>query len=1016
VTPFALFPQGVDASILPAVLVGLFVLLFLTETYGWVFAGLIVPGYLASVFVFSPLAGLAVVVEAVATFVVARAISQAFSRSGAGVEFFGRERFLLLLVVGVVVRQVAEFQAFPALSRLLDAELKTSLMADQALAGIGLVLVPITANSFWKLDVPRGLWQVGLPTLITYAIVAYVLLPWTNLSYAHQALTYEDAALDFLSSPKVYLILLAGAYFASRYNLDYGWDYNGILVPALLALTWFEPLRVLTTLGEALLLVALARGVSRLPWVRTRNLEGPRRIVFVFTLGLTLRALVSLALEARGSEVRAIDVFGYGYLLPSLLAAKMLQTKAIGRVLLPAAQVSLLGFVVGSVLALGFEFVLPGAVASESAPPERASTVLVEDDFARLAYGAAARALYEQPPGVRTGLDEVVAPLAALVRTPGAAQDAALADAVGRELVVERLAEGARAVREPVRSLARLVGRDTALVRPGAQGPIVEVRHPQREPETVVHAVSLCARVDCAVLAIAGVDVPEAPPPAWLLALRERVGRTRIVVRRARFGAADVVHADGAIDVGVPLASLLPGASVVLRGEPSERRHPAVVVRGSRAALLADVPPPASEPDVRVTERLFRAPTLREAPPPSDTELRVFSEFVVGPLLEGAHLGEAHTGPRVRFASAQAALLGLAVRHLPDGLGAGVPALLLASRDADDPRWGAFAVRLGPAEPILFTAPHPAVERGTERLAYALFEASRARAVSVRGEPLSDVEEPEVAASRGRLPSAHLAVHTAAHRVFAQENVRDALLAQVRGLGNFRTLPDALVVGVGAPLLDAVPPPPRLAALLAGPLAPFTPNRYVRGAADTLGLDGWHDPVARFAHDLGGPSPVLLWFSEASRRPFTETDGRAAVHVARGLGLETWSGGVRDFLALPARAARITATLDATTRATFAAAAEALARAATGEDPHGLRRLLGDGEARAFGGVDPVAGAGFLALELRSGDVVLRAVSFGVDATSVPLVLGPGDDVALARALLCRDRRIELVTREELAP
>ena len=40
----ALFPQGVDASILPAVLVGLFVLLFLTETFGWVFAGLIVPG------------------------------------------------------------------------------------------------------------------------------------------------------------------------------------------------------------------------------------------------------------------------------------------------------------------------------------------------------------------------------------------------------------------------------------------------------------------------------------------------------------------------------------------------------------------------------------------------------------------------------------------------------------------------------------------------------------------------------------------------------------------------------------------------------------------------------------------------------------------------------------------------------------------------------------------------------------------------------------------------------------
>ena len=168
---------------------------------------------------FSPFAGLAVMLEAVATFVIARAISQAFSRSGAGVEFFGRDRFFLLLVVGVIVRQVAEFWAFPAASRLLDADLGSSLVADQSLAGIG--LVPITANSFWKLDVPRGLWQVGVPTFLTYVIVAYVLLPWTNLSYAHHELTYEDAALDFIASPKVYLILLAGSYFASRFNLDH---------------------------------------------------------------------------------------------------------------------------------------------------------------------------------------------------------------------------------------------------------------------------------------------------------------------------------------------------------------------------------------------------------------------------------------------------------------------------------------------------------------------------------------------------------------------------------------------------------------------------------------------------------------------------------------------------------------------------------------------------------------------------------------------------------------------------
>jgi hypothetical protein len=43
-----LFPErGLDQSILVAVLVGIWVLLFFTEVFGWVWAGLVVPGYLA---------------------------------------------------------------------------------------------------------------------------------------------------------------------------------------------------------------------------------------------------------------------------------------------------------------------------------------------------------------------------------------------------------------------------------------------------------------------------------------------------------------------------------------------------------------------------------------------------------------------------------------------------------------------------------------------------------------------------------------------------------------------------------------------------------------------------------------------------------------------------------------------------------------------------------------------------------------------------------------------------------
>ena len=55
--------RGLDQSILLAVLVGLVTLLALTEAFGWVFVGLVIPGYLASIFVIQPLSGFAVVFE-----------------------------------------------------------------------------------------------------------------------------------------------------------------------------------------------------------------------------------------------------------------------------------------------------------------------------------------------------------------------------------------------------------------------------------------------------------------------------------------------------------------------------------------------------------------------------------------------------------------------------------------------------------------------------------------------------------------------------------------------------------------------------------------------------------------------------------------------------------------------------------------------------------------------------------------------------------------------------------------
>ncbi|RYZ33852.1 MAG: hypothetical protein EOO72_13640, partial [Myxococcaceae bacterium] len=208
-----LFPAySLDTSILVAVLVGVLILALLTETLGWVFVGLVVPGYLASVFVIHPEAGATVVAESLLTYGLALALSSGLSRTGAWSEFFGRDRFFSIVLASVMVRAVSETWLLPVFGRWMDDRWGTSFIVDRSLHSIGLVLVPLTANAFWKLKLHRGLWQVGVPVVLTYLLLRYVLLPGTNLSFSSLELMYEDVAQDFLSSPKAYIILLTTAF------------------------------------------------------------------------------------------------------------------------------------------------------------------------------------------------------------------------------------------------------------------------------------------------------------------------------------------------------------------------------------------------------------------------------------------------------------------------------------------------------------------------------------------------------------------------------------------------------------------------------------------------------------------------------------------------------------------------------------------------------------------------------------------------------------------------------------
>src|SRR5882672_1826838 len=100
-----IFPEsGLDQSATTPVFLGVLVSWLLTETFGWVFAALVVPGYLATLFVLDPRSAAIDVGEAVLTYAIARLLGEHLSRTGLTSRAFGRERFLLVVIVSMLVR------------------------------------------------------------------------------------------------------------------------------------------------------------------------------------------------------------------------------------------------------------------------------------------------------------------------------------------------------------------------------------------------------------------------------------------------------------------------------------------------------------------------------------------------------------------------------------------------------------------------------------------------------------------------------------------------------------------------------------------------------------------------------------------------------------------------------------------------------------------------------------------------------------------------------------------------
>lgn len=1029
--------RGLDQSILLAVMVGMLSLAIFVEAYGWVFVGLVVPGYLASVMVVNPAAAAAVVFEALVTYVIVRALSDTLSRSGAWSPFFGRERFFLIVLVSVVVRQNSEIWLLDAIAAPIDDFAGTNLVGTRQLSSIGLVLVPLVANMFWKLDVRRGLVQVGVPTVITYAALQLVLLRYTNLSFAALELTYENVALDFLGSAKAYIILLTGAYLSARSNLRYGWDYNGILVPSLLALTWFNPLTVGVTLIEALLLYFAARGAVKLPGLRTANLEGPRKVVLVFTIGFLIKYAGGWALGDRLPGLQITDFFGFGYVLTSLLAVKMLQKNKIGRVLLPTLQMSLVAFAVGSLVGYGLEQVAPQRAGPRVAFDEAASPTrtLVRTPLG-VALAGAVRARPLASLELREGRNGAVLGEYARLwrgidrwigRIEGAGAEQRVRERAGRlglALVpVEAPVAGraAFALLDAEERLRHQTGWDTALLVPGAPGPVLEVPRPLSEPLTPEAAAVLCEALECRGLIVAGLDRDDDgrtiadgvghPRSTLRVALRQVRSAPIIAVRSAveMDSGAVALHLRHTIPPGVDLASLWPPGDLELvwsrppDAPASWGDASSVVLRAHPAALRRLVETRYGQPLRRVAGESVeqwvagfvgtRGPGAGVAP--SETELRFIETRLVPAVVRGTR-GALELGNRL------AGLIDHEIVELRDCEGPGLPCLsLVERRRASQLRWALLVVRdRGEGvEPVAFEVPRPRIEAGSSALAAALWRAERARYLLVDhgADPATDRPNP---ASIGAVSTAFQAIHQAVHRGLAER--RGGFIGQIRGLADERGIADDLVLSVGPPVLQERQKPGRAQAMLGdgGPLGFLTDRtRWADGAAELVAVTGQGQPQVAFTRSAGDTDIAVMWFSRRVRERYATLAHESAREVFARLGMTPLPEPPRQWLG----AQRPTRPAPGESVASLVDRAEAFAVTRNVHALSLLTRAAQDAGVATFAGIDPEGGRAYVALKAPTERVVVYARGDAATCDAVSTV---------AAAMMRRCRRLIVVAQD----
>ena len=355
--PLYIFPTGsLASSVIPAVWVGMLVVCFFNLRLGWVLSGLVVPGYLVPLLLIKPWSAAVVLLEGIVTYFIIYFFSDYLSKKGFWHNLFGRDRFFSLILCSVAVRLLFDGWLLPGLGEWLNHYFQMEFDYRSHLHSFGLIIVSLIANQFWKTGIVKGFVPFVITLMTTLLIVRYGLMELTNFNLSSVSYLYNDLASSILASPKAYIILVSTAFLASRMNLYYGWDFNGILIPALLALQWYQPIRIVATIAEAAAILFLATIVLKSSWFKTASIEGARKLILFFNISFVYKILLGYFILTWFPNAKTTDYFGFGYVLATLMAVKIHDKAILARLTRATLQTSLTAVLVASII--GFSLTL----------------------------------------------------------------------------------------------------------------------------------------------------------------------------------------------------------------------------------------------------------------------------------------------------------------------------------------------------------------------------------------------------------------------------------------------------------------------------------------------------------------------------------------------------------------------------------------------------------------------------------------------------------------------------------